>query len=198
MISNTQKIFTILACGLIFSACTSTSPTMSQKESSPKTQEEQGLKGKYSFKSLLSQNKSLSCTYKFTDEENKIETTGKAYISGKKVLQQTKTTNLVGDKKVVEGSVYTDGEYVYIWSPNDKQSAMKMKIENKAEVDDGVKTDVAGAQENMEKEYDLDCMPWKVDESIFALPTDINFKDFSEMIKGIPSMPQVPSIPKKY
>lgn len=197
MISNSQKIFTILVCGLIFSACTNTPPKMSQKESSPKTQEVQGLKGKYSFKSLLAQNKNLTCTYKFTDEENKIETTGKAYISGKKVLQQTQTTNLVGDKKIIEGSVYTDGDYVYIWNPSDKSSAMKMKIESTTEGEGSVKTDVAGAQENMEKEYDLECNPWKADESVFALPTDIIFKDFSEMMKGLPSMPQIPSIPKQ-
>lgn len=196
MISNSQKIFTILVCGLIFSACTSTPPTMSQKESSPKTQEEQGLKGKYSFKSLLSQNKSLTCTYKFIDEENKTETTGKAYIAGKKVLQQTQTMNTEGDKILINGNVYTDGDYVYIWSPDNRASAMKMKVENQEMEEGKVKTDVAGAQENIEKEYDLDCKPWKVDESIFALPTDINFKDFSEIMKGIPSVPQIPSIPK--
>lgn len=198
MISNSQKIFTILACGLIFSACTSTPPTKSEKDKSIQQQEEQVLKGKYSFKNLLSQNKNLTCTYKFTDEENKMETTGRAYISGKKVLQQTQTTNLVGDKKVVDGSVYTDRDYVYIWSSSDKNSAMKMRIENQTTQEGGVKTDVAGAQESMEKEYDLECNPWKVDESIFALPTDVEFKDFSEMMKGIPTMPQIPSIPKQY
>ncbi len=198
MISTSQKIFTILACGLMFSACTATSPKPSQKDISPQKQEELGLKGKYSFKSLLGQNKNLTCTYKFTDEENKFEITGQAYITGKKVLQETQTTNLVGSKKVIKGSVYTDGEYIYIWNKDDKTSGMKMKIEDQ-EIEEGkVKTDVAGAQETMEKEYDLDCSPWKVDEKILTIPSDVQFKDFSEMMKGIPSMPQIPSIPQQY
>lgn len=197
MISNSQKIFTILVCGAIFSACTNNPQKETKVNPNQQQVEEQGLKGKYSFKSLLSQNKNLTCTYKITDEENKTETTGMSYISGKKVLQQTQTTSLVGDKKVVEGSVYSDGDYLYIWSSDNNGSAMKMKIENQAAEGGSVKTDVAGAQENMEKEYDLDCKPWNVDEKVFALPTDLEFKDFSEMMKSIPSMPQIPSMPKQ-
>ena len=179
MIAKHKSFLIVSLFALALSACTGPSPKAPMQNNENKKQEEQGLKGKYSFKSLLSQNKNLTCTYKFTDEENKLEITGKAYITGKKVLQQTQTTNLVGDKKVVDGSVYTDGDYVYIWSPNDKRSAMKMKIENQTAEEGSVKTDVAGAQENMEKEYDLDCKPWNVDEKVFALPTDIEFKDFS-------------------
>ena len=203
MMSISQKIFTIFACGLIFSACTSAKPNESQNNNLPKTQEESGLKGKYSLKSLLVQNKNLACTYKFTDEENKLEVTGKAYISGKKILQQTQTVNLEGEKKVIDGAVYTDGDYAYIWSPSDKNSAMKMKIENETTGEGMVKTDFASVQENMEKEYEIECLPWSVDEKVFSLPEDVIFKDFSEMMKGLPSteglpsMPQVPNIPKQ-
>ncbi len=192
MIVNTPKIFTILACTLVFSGCIKTSPkevNINKEEQ----QQEQELRGKYSFKSLLSQNKNISCTYKFVDQENKLETTGKTYISGKKMYQELSTVYLSQENKTIKSFMISDGDYVYTWSEDKKTSGMKIKIEEQKVEAEKVKTDVAGARESMDREYDLDCSPWKVDENVFVLPEGVIFNDLSEMMKNLPVVPSMPN-----
>lgn len=186
MISNKSKIVTIFICALIFSACTKNNqPKQMIDQQINNQQEEQGLKGKFSFKNLLSQGKNFSCTYKFSDQKNETETTGKSYIFGKKMYQEIETINSQNDSISTKGFVLSDGEYIYTWSP-EKSSGMKIKIEDQNLEDEKVKTDVAGAKEGMEAEYDMECLPWEVDEKVFSLPEGVNFTDFSEMMKNIP------------
>ena len=110
------------------------------------------------------------------------------------MYQETETVNLADKTKSIKGFVLSDGEYVYTWSPDKKTSGMKIKIEDQKTEDGKVKTGVAGAKENMEMEYDMECSPWKVDENIFSLPDGVTFTDLSEMMKNLPTIPSMPNL----
>lgn len=192
----TKKKISYLLLGITLafslSACTA------QKEISPSTKENQPQKndenftGKFSFKSLLTQNKSLICTYNYQDLESEFNVSGKTYLSGGRMFQDAVTTSTSDQNKKVKTNTLFLNNTIYSWSPDQKSQGMKIKVEPNTQ--DKVKTDVAGSQETMEKEYDLNCSFWQVDESLFKVPDDITFKDLSEMMNNLPQIPSPPAM----
>lgn len=186
----------VLSFSLLLSACTKQQPqTVGKVESNTEAQE--NFSKKSTLKSLLGMGKSLTCTYSSVDEQSKFQIKGTTYISGNKFAQEVETTDPTDAKKVVRSNMISDGEFVYTWSPDKKDSGMKIKAIKPEEKTDGtVKTDVASSEENMNKEYDMNCSPWSVDQSKFTIPSDVKFTDLSEIMKNIPTMPAIPQVPK--
>lgn len=186
----------VIFLSVLLSACgKSPTPTTGQANNKVDTSTE-NFAQKSTLKSLLGLGKNLVCTYSFVDEESKFQTKGSTYISGKNYAQEVETTDPTDAKKVVRSNIVSDGEFVYTWSPDKKDSGMKIKIVNPEEKPDStVKTDVASNEESLNKEYDVNCSPWSVDQSKFAIPSDIKFTDLSELMKKLPAMEGVPTIP---
>ena len=184
----------VLSFSLLLSACNKTSSTPSGAIVNKEEVKEESFSGKSTLKTLLGMGKSLNCTYEFNDSENKLQTKGTTYISGKKFATDIEMTNPADAKKTLKNHMISDGEYIYTWE-DQKNTGMKIKIEAPESEAKTVKTDVAGAKEDMEKEYDMKCSPWGVDQNKFNLPTNIKFTDLSEMMKSLPSIPDMPKIP---
>ena len=192
---NKRHAILALSLALVLSACNkTTAPNDTTTKNNTETKQEENIKGKFSLKSLLTQRKSLVCTYEHTDGDNKLDIKGTTYLSNQRMFQDTSTTAKSDPAKTVKTFTLVADSTVYIWSPDKKTQGMKIKFDPTAQNPEKVKTDVAGAQETMEKEYDLDCKPWKVDEKIFTLPTDVQFKDFSEMMNNLPKIPSLPAM----
>lgn len=186
----------ILCFSLLLSACNkSATNNLTQTENKVDTKSE-NFSQKSTLKNLLGMGKNLTCTYSFIEEESKYKINGITYISGKKFASEVETVDSSDIKKNVKSLMYSDGDYVYIWSPDKKGYGMKVKIENSIGNSNEVKTDVASAQESMNKEYDMKCSPWTVDQSKLTLPSDVKFSDLSEMMKQVPLMPSIPALPK--
>ncbi len=189
------SVLIVLSFSLLLSACNKTASTPSGAIENNAEVKEESFSKKSTLKTLLGMGKSLNCTYEFTDTENKLSTKGTTYISGKKFATDIEMTSPADTKKTLINHMISDGEYIYTWE-DQKNTGMKIKLETPSESEaKTVKTDVAGAKEDMEKEYDMKCSPWGVDQSKFTLPTNIKFTDLSEMMKNIPSIPVMPNIP---
>ncbi len=193
---RTYRLITLTVFSLLLASCTPKTANL-QPASQNSTAKEESFTKKSTLKNLLVLGKNLVCTYTFVDSENKVEVKSTSYVSGKKFAQETETTVSTDPEKKVKSNMTSDGEYIYTWSEDSKGRGMKMKIEE-PKVDDKkqAKTDIAGAQENLETEYEVNCSPWSVDQSKFVLPEGVQFTDLSEMMNNIPNMPTVPKIPQ--
>ena len=198
----------VLSFSFLLSAC---SVGTAAKKVEPPLPKIESFSQKSTLKNLLGMDKNLTCTYTFEDAENKFQVKGTTYISGKKFAQEGETTDPTDKTKTIKNYMVSDGDYVYTWGELQKGAGMKIKLE---EPKDGTpKTDVAGAKGNMDKEYDMNCTHWDVDQARFNIPADIKFTDYSEIMKnlpkaeispavdgvptkkGLPKMPAIPTVP---
>lgn len=164
----------ILALSFIFSACTGPNPNASTTTpSSPK--EETATTSKKSLKDLLSMGVAQKCTYSFSDEDTSSE--GEILISGNKFKQTTKVSGGNGSMTV---SAYSDGQYMYTWNDSVPNSGIKMKIEeptvSPVESEDMPVSNTV----NMEESYNYQCSPAVVSDADFALPSGLNFVDYTK------------------
>ena len=188
-------LFTVVAFILLASlagcSCQNTGTTGSDSTKSEKPatvkegDEAESIKG--SLQDLLARGKPIKCTYE--GEEDGETFSGVMYIADKKARQDAKGEN---NGKTMEIHTIVDDKTVHFWTSEDPTKGIKMSIDQTEEdlkefgedVEEGQKTE---AQE-WEKDFDYKCSKWKVDKSKFEVPTDIEFMDMSEMIKGIGEM----------
>jgi hypothetical protein len=134
---------------------------------------------KGSILSLLSGGKNVSCSITYPDNKG----TGTVYVSDKKFAGEF--TIKSSDGKEMTGHSVSDGTYVYAWT-----SATPMGIKmNLADAKNTAQN--AGANQSMDinQNVDLKCGPWIPDNSKFSVPSNIEFKDMSQLLKQI--QPQV-------
>ncbi len=139
-------------------------PQPSVTKEQPKTSPS-GVTG--TLKSLFGKNQ--YCVVTYPDNGG----SGTVYVSGNK-FRGDFTTKIAGEKEVTS-QVVSDGIYTYVWS-SESPTGIKMKID--------VTSPTASAQTgnfNLDQEVGLNCSPWGVDASKFAVPTNIQFTDLSSM-----------------
>lgn len=120
------------------------------------------------LKSLLSGGRTVNCTINNPDKS------GTVFISDKKFRGDFVTKDSNG--KTVDSHVISDGTYTYIWSSS-SPSGIKMKVD--------ITSAEASAQAknfNLDEQAGLNCSPWGVDASKFAVPTNVQFTDFTQMM----------------
>jgi hypothetical protein len=86
-----------------------------------------------------------------------------------------------------------DGKYVYYWSDGEK-SGYKMSLDfvkqQAAQVSMAPANSMHGEQQtpsqavDMKQQADYSCGAWSEDASMFTVPTDITFIDYSTMMQG--------------
>lgn len=137
-----------------------------------------------SMKDLLGLGSSQKCTYNLS--QDKVQSSGVVYLSNGKMNSQYES-GLVGST-MVKGYMIYDGQYNYIWSDG-SSDGFKMKIE---EVNSAQSSQGSGSQAqalDFNQKMDFDCESWNADSKMFEPPKNITFRDFSEMMKQVPSMP---------
>ena len=121
--------------------------------------------------------KTLKCTYSADDDG--VTSSGTTYISGTKVrsdfeVEMEEGVSSKGHMIFVDSTAYTWTEGM---NPGYK---MTLSLED-------LEGDKGNIQSNKDlevyaKAYDFKCTPWIVDTSVFEVPTDISFTDFTEML----------------
>lgn len=173
-------VFLILAT-LTLSACgaktSENNTTTTQDQTSKTTQNTESR----SLKDLLGLGTSQRCTYEVNDNGEVMK--GEIIVDGKKFKQTTEITNKEGSMKVYSIS---DGTYYYSWSDLMKGNGTKMKIEEAETNQTPTNTDKTEQQGiSFDKKIDYICTPTTLSESDLALPTDVKFVDYTEMMKGL-------------
>lgn len=139
---------------------------------------------KQSVGDLMSKGVSLKCTF----SQKETESTGTLYLNGPK-QQRTDTLSLIGGNSA-QGHIIYDGEYVYMWTEWIEKDGRKMVTGTKsASKEVNAMADQAQSQfqkaDNLaqvielNKQHNIDCSPWVVDESKFVLPSGVEFIDIT-------------------
>lgn len=153
-----------------------------QSSSTPATQESL-TKG--SLRSLIAAGKNVNCEINYPDGNTK----GTTYVSGNKIRGDFTVKG--PDNKEISSHMINDGTYAYIWTDLSK-TGTKMKIDPvKPSVTPSAQTQSA----DLDREVDLKCSPWSIDNSKFSIPSDIQFSDLTSVMKN-PIGSGVPKVDK--
>jgi hypothetical protein len=167
-------IVLLIGAGLYLMKSAKTAPA--QKVANTQTAKPQttnSLKG--TIIGLLSGGKNVNCQVTYPDNKG----TGSVYVSDKKFAGDF--TMKGTDGKETTGHMISDGTYMYIWSSG-MPTGIKMSIE-------AAKNAAANTQTNqsvnINQEVSLNCNPWAPDASKFTLPSDIQFRDMSQLLQQV-------------
>lgn len=196
-----KKIYTVallLITSLTLTACTSNDEKNAKKTSVDKNlqesqesnevveniEKEENLKA--NILDLMKLGKSVKCTYEVKSED--ATTKGQTYVSNGKT--RTEMTIDAADGTKIDSFTITEGDWMYMWSSESEQgnkiSLKEMESAAKDAVTENSENE-ASYNDQMEK-VDYKCSPWIADDSKFNIPTNIEFIDLSEMMKGFLEM----------
>ena len=176
----------LILAALTLSACgTKTNENKNSKNEGLATGEVQKSEAK-SLKDLLGLNSSQKCTYESTEDGE--TTKGEIIVNGNKFKQ---TIEINGKDGVMKVYSISDGVYYYFWNEAMKGNGTKMNIADLEKES----ANVTGTTENtteqksvdLNKKFDYKCSPAKFSESDLALPSDVKFVDYTQMMKGLQS-----------
>lgn len=135
-----------------------------------------------SLKDLMTMGQDQMCTFESTDENGSNK--GSSYISGEKVRTDFSGTD--PDGKAYNGSMISDGTYMYSWSTASPQG---MKIKITEETNQAVEDVKQDAQKNPNQfidpndKVDYKCQGWRANQGMFTPPSDIEFIDYSQLMQ---------------
>lgn len=143
------------------------------------------------IESAFSGNGSVTC--EFTDEEGVVTT---AYVQNGMVR-----TNMSGGPNNVMASMISKDNTIWTWDENTMEGMM-MEIPEVTpgmteEVETEMDYDPSEVKQSLEQ-YRESCQTGAVDSSLFEVPTDVSFNNMSDMMEGMPNMPQIPAGYEQY
>lgn len=142
---------------------------------------------KGSIKSLLGAGKSVTCEINYTDGKGK----GTVYVDGKKFRGDFNVT--VQDQPSVVSHMVSDGQMTFIWTEGSNQGT-KMKLD--AEAQTAASPSAQQQSTDLDKELDMKCSSWTVDNSKFEVPGTVTFTDVSAMIQKMQAAPSGAGVAK--
>ncbi len=147
-----------------------------------------------SLSELLTSGKTQSCSYDYTDDTTG-KMSGKVFLSGGKMRSDYSITDKSG--KETTGSVINDGTNMYMWL-----SSMPQGI--KIAVTEEMKKDIANSQGEAAKYVDMNkkvnyrCDAWTMNSTSFTPPSNVQFMDYSSVMKKSPQITDDPENLQQY
>lgn len=136
------------------------------------------------FVDLLKLGKDYTCTFDQEDEAGN-KTSGEVFVASRGDKLRGDFNFVQPDGASYDGGMVRDGEYNYVWTS--QFGGFKSKV---TEADDSLfsssdndSTSTGGLSDDTD--VDFDCKSWRVDESKFIPPSDIEFQDFSQEMQQI-------------
>lgn len=150
-----------------------------QKQSESSQSAEQNNGEQNSINSLLAQKKNVTCTFSSTDGSGN-QTSGTVYIAGER-MRGNFNYQASGEAEQ-KSNVLRDNEYQYFWQEG-VETGFKMGISEMESSDDSKKDNNQSQAVDQNIKYDFDCSDWSVDESMFNVPDNVKFTDYSNQIE---------------
>ncbi len=151
-----------------------------QQADSPQKDKAREISG--SIEDLLAQNIDLKCEVMAQQDNQIVE--GTTYIADDRARSDFQVK--LDDQQTMTSHMIDDGTWLYTWSEQFPQQAVKIKLETMQseqfeteEIQDEA-TDYG--VDNYQAEVDYKCYEWNKNESMFNPPADINFMDFSQIM----------------
>ena len=127
-----------------------------------------------SIKDLLMMGVSQKCT--FTKNDTETSSTITIYMDNGHVRGDIET---VASGKTVDSHMIIQGTETYIWMEG-QNSGFKMAFNSNTPTSKPVQGQNNSV--NPDEKVDYVCSPWSADQTIFSLPANIQFSDFSKMV----------------
>lgn len=131
---------------------------------------EETAEGGHSLKELLAVREPQKCT--FTDSTDVADTSGTVYIANGKMKGDFDAVTKTG-AGTQKAYMIVDGESVYSWTSAYPQG-VKTTVNATASENSSQKTGV-----DYDKKVDYHCEPWNPDMSVFELPANVSFMEFT-------------------
>jgi hypothetical protein len=171
----------LIGGGYLFLGKSHMSSSQSADNANPQNESKGMSSGKKSLSDFFSMKGTLKCT--FSDQTN--SGSGTVYVGSGKMRGdfQSQVNGTQSQTHMVN-----DGTYVYIWTEGQK-NGYKMSLDSvKSEASQvkvsGTPTAVKPQGMNMNRQSNYSCSPWVVNASLFTVPSDITFVDYSSMMQG--------------
>ncbi|EKD99774.1 MAG: hypothetical protein ACD_22C00177G0002 [uncultured bacterium] len=129
---------------------------------------------------LITLGKSVKCTYA-TPEQEGTTGTGTIYVSGTKMRGDSTIT--MSNNTSVESHFISMDNAMYTWSPLMPQG-YKIVVDEES-LDTEEPGNIPEQAKALQESFDYKCLPWIPDQSLFELPTDVEFVDLSELTKTV-------------
>lgn len=130
-----------------------------------------------SLRSLMSFAENQQCS--FADSETESE--GNVYVSGGNMRGDFTT---ISDNTTAGSHVIVRGDNLYLWMDSSEDGFRTSITEiEEATSEIGKYARDAGSALNLDQEVDYECSPWAADNTMFEVPTNVNFQDFGAMMQ---------------
>jgi len=135
---------------------------------------------------MMGRGRSLHCTFSYEDEKEGAKQSGDFYVDGRSKKFRSEgesTTKATKDEPAmtIKMKSISDGVYAYSWTSLNEKTGFKMKLDQAV----ATSTDKNKETQDINQAVKFRCRPWTVDNSLFVVPSDINFTDMDEMMKKI-------------
>lgn len=173
------KIFSLIALisvSILLTGCTPKKDDNNDTSTKVGAKEE-SLNG--SLLDIVKLGKNVQCSFNIDDESGK--TNAVTYVSGGKARSDFTIESETGQS--FESHTIADADWVYIWN-NQTAQGTKMKVSELPENDEVNNIPDQESVGKFNEDFDYKCSPWIPDGSKFDIPTNIEFTDFTEMMKS--------------
>lgn len=123
---------------------------------------------------LLALGQNLRCSFNFNGTSG-TSTQGTFYLSGGNLRGDFVVKNT--DGKETQMSMIRNGDESYTWGPS-----LPMGIKMKISLDKLAANEQINQFANVNQKTNYNCMPWKVDSSLFTPPSNVKFTDVGSMM----------------
>jgi hypothetical protein len=181
-------VVVVVAAGAFFM----TRPSAPQTSDTPRMTEQMQNRTtmRHSMREFLSMTgESLKCA--FVNEDATVRTEATTYVAGGKIRSDSIMTR-ISDGTVSKSSSIIDDDMMYAWG-SDMPQGMKMSLsamQSMSANSQNGNESMGNRAADYDRQQEYSCEPWSVDASYFALPADIQFTDYSEMMQGMSGMMQ--------
>jgi hypothetical protein len=118
------------------------------------------------------------CIIKNGDDQSYVKS-GSIVISKSRFRVATKAKDATG--KEITSYVVGDGEWAYIWTPLSQGFKVKLSQLSSQEATNSAEQ-MLESYAKLSGKTGVDCAPWKLDESAFEVPKNIEFMDITEKL----------------
>ncbi len=181
LIAGAVAILLLIGAGYLIMSKTSKKSVSESTVGQGKAQDTGSASTKGSIRSLLSAGKNVFCTVTYPDNGG----SGTMYIADKKMRGDFSTKDANG--KPIESHMMQDGEFTYSWMGT---QGFKMKIDTTVQASPTTTSGTTQQGADLDKQVDMNCSSWSVDNSKFTVPEDVKFIDGSSFMKQTQSQTQ--------
>jgi hypothetical protein len=130
---------------------------------------------KSTLKDLINKKQDVTCEIKYPEQQSE----GTIYVSYPKFRGDfTITVN----NQNTDNHLVSDGSYMYIWTEGSNKGT-KLKLDLEAATASAQTTTGGPEAADLNKEVELKCQPWTVDQTKLRIPTEIEFTDLSSLVR---------------